>query len=84
MDRNVASKTIVLAETLKDFDEVTVRLTNPVLNTPSGRLGFAQQVMQFGSATPAQALQVATSGNLGPAVDPQRELEYSLRVGTSG
>jgi hypothetical protein len=39
-------------------------------------MAFAQQVMQFGGATASDALQVATSGNLGPAVDPNKEAMY--------
>jgi len=79
MGKTVASRTIVLAEALKDFDEVVVDLTNPILSTPQGRMGFATQMMQFGNATPMEALQVATSGNLGPAVDPAREEQYELQ-----
>jgi hypothetical protein len=79
MGKTVASKTIVLADALKDFDEVVVDLTNPILSTPQGRLGFAQQMMQFGNSTPQQALEVAVSGNLGPATDPTREQQYELQ-----
>jgi hypothetical protein len=59
MSKTVAPKTIVLAESLKDFDEVVVSMINAVLNTPQGRIAFAQQMMQFGNATPAEALAVA-------------------------
>lgn len=78
MGKTVASKTIVLADALKNFDEIVVQMTNPVLNTPQGKLSFAQQLLQWGNATPEQALQVATSGNLGPAVNPSQELQYEL------
>lgn len=78
MGHNVASKTIVLTDALKDFDEVIVDQVNPILSTPQGRLGFAQQMMQFGNASPQDAMQVALSGNLGPAVDPAREAQYEM------
>lgn len=78
MGQTVASKTIVLAEALKDFDEVVVSMTNPLMSTPQGKMAFAQQMLQFGNSTPAEALQVATSGNLGAATDPVREVQYEL------
>lgn len=78
MGKNVASRTIVLAEALQDFDSVVVQMTNPVLNTPQGKLAFAQQMMQYGNCTAEQALQVATSGNLGTVTDPVQEMLYEL------
>ena len=48
------------------------RSADPVLNTPQGRLQFSMHMMQWGNATPQMALQVAQSGNLGPAVDPAK------------
>ena len=44
MGRNVASRTIVMAEALQSFDSVVVELQNPVLGTPQGRLAMAQQM----------------------------------------
>jgi hypothetical protein len=77
MGQTNSGRNIVMSDALKDFDEVVVDLSNPILNTPSGRLGFASQMMQFGNATPAQALQVATSGQIGPVTDPVRqEMDY--------
>lgn len=78
MGKSVASKTIVLAETLKDFDEVVVQMVNPMMSTPQGRMAFAQQMLQFGNATAQEALQVATSGNLGPVTDPARETLFEM------
>jgi hypothetical protein len=39
---------------------------------------MAQQLLQFGATTPEMVMQVANSGNLGPAVDAGRELQYFL------
>jgi hypothetical protein len=80
MGKTVASRTIVLADALTDFDQVTVEMSNPVMNTPAGRMQFASEMLQFGNATPAEALVVATSGNLGPVEDPARELEYEMAL----
>jgi hypothetical protein len=78
MGKNVASREIVLASALEDFDQVIVEQGNSVMSTPQGRMGFAQQMLQYGNATPQEALQVAQSGNLGPVSDPVRELNNEL------
>lgn len=78
--KNVASKTIILAEALKNFDEVVVDMTNPIMQTASGRMQFAQTMMQFGNSTPQEALEVAQTGNIGPAVDPAQEQNYELNL----
>jgi hypothetical protein len=80
MGKNVASRSIMVSDTLKDFDEVVVQMNNQILNTAQGRLAFAQQMMQYGNATAQQALQVATSGNLGAVTDPAREALYELQL----
>src|ERR1700751_1319968 len=75
---HLRAQTIVLADALKDFDEVVVDVGNPALNTPQGKLGMATSLMQYGDATPQQILEVATSGNLNAATDPAREIQYEL------
>lgn len=80
MGKTVASRTIVMADALKDFDEVTVVAQSPIMATPAGRMQFAQSMMQFGNATPQAALEVATSGNLGPVTDPAQENEFELNL----
>jgi hypothetical protein len=80
MGKNVASREIVLADALKDFDEVVVDLTNPIAATPQGKLAIAQQLLQYGNCTPQQYMQVLTSGSLSAAEDPAREAMYELQL----
>lgn len=76
--KSVASRTIVMADVLKDFDEVVVDQTNPIMATAQGKMALAQQLLQYGGCTPEQVLQVISSGNLGPAADPAREAQFEL------
>ncbi len=45
MGKNVASREIVLADALKDFDEVRVDRQNPMAASPQGKMAIAQQLL---------------------------------------
>lgn len=80
MGRNVASREIVLAHALADFDEVVVDLTNPMASSPAGKMAMAQQLLQYGNISPQDFLTVVTSGNLSAATDPAQETKYLLEL----
>lgn len=76
--KTVPSADIILADSLKDFDEFTVESVNPIANSPQGRIGLAQQLLQYGNITPQQFLQVVQTGNIEAASDPTTNANYEL------
>jgi hypothetical protein len=80
MGKNVASRQIVLATALEDFDSVVVDPGNPMATSAAGKMQIAQQLLQYGNITPQDFLTVLTSGNLSAAYDPAQEVKYLLEL----
>ena len=76
--KNTQAQQIILSDALGNFDKVIVAASNPIINTPQGKMGLAQQLIQYGGITPNQMIEVATTGNLQAATDPALEQQFEL------